>query len=199
MNARHSLIAIALVITTAAITTTVVSQQAQDTPGTPPARAQKPEVPDQMTPGPAHKFMAKYVGEYTTKVKFTAPGQETMESEGKSRITSMLDGRFFLDENTGVMMSLPYKALHYTGYNNGTKQYESCWTWNMDTGMLNLTGTSDDEGKTINWKGAFTNPAGEKENLIVTTRHIDDDHFTIEMRGEGDEAGAMITEYTRVK
>jgi hypothetical protein len=209
MRSRTILYAAAFILSTAAFTTHVVSQSGKDKPKQePPAKghdhdqdhAHHEHDSAAALPGPEHKLLAKYVGEWTTKSTFTVPGQPAGEPvTGSSKIASDLGGRFFSDQSSGEMMGEPYESRHYTGYNNATKQYESVWTWTHDTGMLHMTGTSKDGGKTINWTGSYVNPAGEKEVLNAVTTHVDDNKLTIELRGEGAEAGVMKTEYTRKK
>jgi len=157
----------------------------------------------QAQPGPEHAMLAKYIGEWTTSSKFTGGGQPDQPPvSGTAKITSDIGGRFFNLEETGSMMGMPFQARHYTGYNNATKRYEAAWSYTHSTAMMTMTGTSTDGGKTINWTAAVDNAHGDKEVMKITTRYIDDDHFTIELRGqstEGAPESVMSTEYTRKK
>jgi hypothetical protein len=133
-------------------------------------------------PGPVHKHMAKRIGEYTTTTKFfVQPGGAGQESHGTAKITGALDGRFLLEENSGTFFGQPLTGLRLYGYNNGSKQYEAVWTYSRSTGIMNLVGTSKDDGKTINWTATYDDPKGAKQTLYVVTRNIDDDHFVIEL------------------
>jgi hypothetical protein len=204
MKTRTTLLTAAIFLTIAAITTQVASQSGKDKPRPqPPAKPQEHEHEHDLTaalPGPEHELLGKYVGEFTTKSTFSTPDMpEQPPVIGSSKITSDLGGRFFLDQSSGTTMDQPYESRHYTGYNKTMKRFEAVWTWTNDTGMLNMTGASDDGGRTINWAGSFTNAQGAKQTLKAVTRHVDDDHFTLELRGEGEHAPVMITEYARKK
>lgn len=147
--------------------------------------------------GAEHKQLAKYVGDWTYGSTMTMAGAPPMESTGTAKITTVLGGRFLLEENKGEMMGQPVESRHYTGYNTDTKKYEANWTWTMNTSMMNMTGTSSDGGKTIVSSAVVDGP--EKMNLKITHTFIDDDHFTMEMTSEGPDGGSMVTKYTRKK
>lgn len=167
----------------------------------PPKKHAEHGLTENTTPGPAHAMLAKYAGQWETSSTFSAPGMtEGDPVKGSAKITSMLGGRFFMEQNNGEMMGQPVESIHYVGYNNSTKEYEANWTWTMDTGMLQMKGTSSDGGKTINWKGSFKDETGNDQNLIAVSKYPDADHFSLELRGEGPEdAAVMKTSYTRKK
>ena len=195
MNARFALFAIAIVVT-AVMTARVVSQN--DHNGQEHDHAHDEH--QVALPGPEHKLLAKYAGEWTTTMTFSAPDMAPSPPvTGSAKITSELGGRFLNDASKGEMMGEPFESRHYTGYNSSAKRYESIWTWTNDNGMLRFTGASEDGGKTINWTGEYTDLAGQPQAIKAVTKHIDDDRFTIELHGEGDHAGVMTTEYTRKK
>jgi hypothetical protein len=153
-------------------------------------------------PGPIHKHLAKKVGEYTTQTKFTAPGVATQESHGTAQITSALDGRFLLEENTGTFFGRPIKGMRLLGYNNASKKYEGIWTYTMSTGIMTLAGTSEDDGKTIKLTATYDGPMGEKQTLHVVTRDVDDDHFVVELTAknpDGSKGASLETTYSRKK
>lgn len=151
-------------------------------------------------PGQQHAGLMKRAGEYTTKETFYAPGQEPQESSGTAKLKSILGGRFLEEENSGTSFGQPYTGLRLYGYNNGSKQYEAIWIYNGSTAFLVLDGTSDDDGKTVRYSGAFLGPSGEKQALRVTIAQQDADHFTVKLLGEGPGGGTSTLEtvYTRV-
>jgi hypothetical protein len=158
-------------------------------------------VPDQ--PGPVHQALTHRAGEYDTVSKFrTNPDSAPTETKGTAKLSSVMDGRFMLEESTSSLLGKPVKGLRIVGYNGRTKQYEATWTYSMATGMMSLTGTSGDDGRTIEW--TESNPAGRgaKSPLHITTRYIDDDNFTIEMVNrapDGKIRTSLETTYTRRK
>lgn len=155
------------------------------------------------TPGPAHQQLAKTAGDYTTVTKFrTGSDGPAEESTGTARITSILDGRFLMEANSGTIMGQPVRRLRLSGYNNATKQYETSWVYTGSTAILTMTGTSTDGGKTVRWTGAFEDPVEGKQSLQAVTRQIDEDHFVLEISGSDPKAPrfAMVeTTYTRKK
>jgi hypothetical protein len=151
-------------------------------------------------PGPVHHELAKLAGEYTTVSKFTPqPGAQAMESEGTARISVILDGRFISEENTGSMVGVPLKGFRLTGYNSGTGQYEGCWLYTMATGIMSLTGTSKDEGKTVDWVASYNDPQGQKQTLHVINRQLDAGHFVVVLKMPNDKGPVLETTYTRKK
>jgi hypothetical protein len=156
-------------------------------------------VPDQ--PGPVHEAVTRRAGEYDTVSKFRANSDSApTETKGTAKLISVMDGRFMLEESTSSLFGKPVKGLRLVGYNGRTKQYEATWTYSMATGMMSLTGTSSDGGKTIEW--TENNPAGRgaKSPLHIITRYIDDDNFAIEMVNrapDGKIRTSLETTYTR--
>jgi hypothetical protein len=153
-------------------------------------------------PGPIHKHLAKKAGEYATQTKFTAPGVAAQESHGTAKITSALDGRFLLEENAGTFFGQPIKGMRLLGYNNASKKYEGVRTYTMSTGIMTLSGTSDDDGKTIKLTATYDGPMGEKQALQVVTREVDDDHFVVELTAknpDGTKGASLETTYSRKK
>jgi uncharacterized protein DUF1579 len=184
--------------------------------GLPPAWAQSPKshdggqkgdehMQDEMihaAPGAIHKNLANMAGEYTTVTKFyMQAGTPAAESTGTARITSVLDGRFLNEEDTGTFMGQPMKSLRILGYNNASKRYEAVWTYTMSTAMMTLGGESPDGGKTIKLTGTFDD-VGAKRNLDVVIRLMDDSHFEVSLVGkmpDGSPGPTMVTTYARKK
>jgi hypothetical protein len=72
----------------------------------------------------------------------------------------------------------------------------------MATGIMTMTGTSKDQGKTIDWTASYTNPTGAKQTLYVTTRQVDDDQFVVELVAktpDGKKGPTLETTYVRKK
>lgn len=154
-------------------------------------------------PGPIHKQLAKRAGEYTTVTKFSAqPGAPAVESSGTSKLTAILDGRFLLEEGSGIFMGQQTKSTRVWGYDNATKKYESAWMYTGSTGIMRLTGSSNDGGKTVNYAATFTDENGVKQTFDAVLRLIDDDHFVVGLyaRGpDGSRGPTFDTTFTRKK
>jgi hypothetical protein len=207
MNVRSCLLGAALVIATATITSTVVSQEAKD----PPMPAMTPEQQAMMekweafkTPGENHKLLQDKVGTWTGVVKMWEPGQtEPMQSTCTSTLKMIMDGRYLADDTKGDFMGEPFIGHGITGYDNIKKKY--CWVWidNMGTGLMTGEGTYDPATKTLNYVSEMPDVmAGKYVKCRGTERMIDKDHFVSEMYGtgpDGKEFKNMEIAYSRVK
>lgn len=151
-------------------------------------------------PGPPHAQLMKLAGDYTTTATYSAPGAEQQQSTGVAKLKSILGGRFLEEENSGDAFGTPYSGLRLYGYNNGSKQYEAIWIYNGSTAFLVLDGSSDDNGRTVRYSGAFLGPSGT-QTLRVTITQQDADHFAVKLLGQGpdDATSTLETTYTRVK
>ena len=154
-------------------------------------------------PGPIHKEMAKRAGEYTTHSKFSfKPGAPAQESDGSSKLTMILDGRFLQDEHTGTLLGMPATSLHLYGYNNATQKYEAVWMYTGATGFMTMSGKRSDDGKTINYAASYDGEDGKKVNLDMVVRNIDDDHFSVSLIAKAPDGGqgpTLETTYSRKK
>lgn len=154
-------------------------------------------------PGPVHKMLAKRAGEYTTVTKFSPqPGTPAVESKGTAKLTAILDGRFLLEEDSGIFLGQPTKGTRIWGFDNATKQYESAWMYSGSTGIMRLTGSSNDGGKTINFLASFNDESGAKQTFDAALRLLDDDSFVVGLyaRGANGSRGPVFdTTYTRKK
>jgi hypothetical protein len=161
------------------------------------------ERPSPSKPGAEHAFLAKRAGEYTRAVKFVGqPGGDAMASTGTSKISVVLDGRFIQEENNDTVFGKPVLGLRLWGYNNVTKQYEAIWTYTMSTAILMLTGTSSDDGKTIEYTSTSGTPGGNNSPLHARVRQVSDDQFVVTLSStgpDGKEAAFQETTYTRKK
>jgi hypothetical protein len=156
-----------------------------------------------MMPGPAHQKLAKLAGEWTTKTKLVVGGAPAEETEGTAKSTMVMGGRFLHQEDSGTTMGMAFTSAKLMGYNVGSKKYEAVWTYTLGTNMMMMTGTSDDDGKTIKFIASFDNEIGVKETFNITYKIADDDHFTIVFDGgkmpDGSPGPTMETTHTRKK
>lgn len=187
------------------VATSVAQAQSSQKPATPPPAQPTQEqmeqaVADAAKPGPIHAQLMKRAGKYTTTMTFSAPGTESQESTGTATLKPILGGRFLEEENSGESLGQPSVGLRLYGYNNGSKQYEAIWIYNGSTAFLVLDGSSDDDGKTVRYTGAFIGPDGSKQTLRVIVEQRDADHFVVRLLGEGPggATSTLATTYTRV-
>jgi Protein of unknown function (DUF1579) len=171
---------------------------------------QKPEVTpdthqtaDATKPGPEQEFLAKRAGEYTRTIKFVAqPNADANASTGASKISVALGRRFIVEENNDTVFGRPVSGTRIYGFNNITKQYEAVWMYTGSTGMIFLTGTSSDSGKTVDLTGETRNLHGDTVPLHAVIRQMDDNQFVVTLMStgaDGKEAAFQETTYTRKK
>ena len=124
-------------------------------------------------PGKMHKLLAEGAGEWEAKSTFwMAPGADPATSEGSSKGTMIMGGRFMKLEYTGGMVGMPEKftGLGLYGYDNVSKKFESNWIDNSGTGMMHGTGDLSEDGKVLTWKYTFNDPIAKK---MITMREVE--------------------------
>ena len=206
LNPMRKMSRLNLVVTVALLFVAAAAAQAQSPQESARPRAQQTQdemeraVAEAAKPGPMHAQLMKRAGKYTTRTTFSAPGAEPQESTGTATLKAILGGRFLEEENSGESLGQPSAGLRLYGYNNGSKQYEAIWIYDGSTAFLVLDGTSDDNGKTVRYTGAFLGPDGSRQTLRVIIEQQDADHFVVRMLGEGpgDAMSTLATTYTRV-
>ena len=154
-------------------------------------------------PGKIHEQLARMAGDYTTVSKFMMkPGDPGRETQGSAKLKTILGGRFIMEETEGSLLGQKNSGFHLLGYNNGAGQYEGTWAYTGSTALMNLKGSSKDDGKTIELAATYEQIKGTVTNLTVVIRQIDDDHLVVALiaKGpDGKQGPTLETSYTRKK
>ncbi|MBI1737736.1 MAG: DUF1579 family protein [Acidobacteria bacterium] len=151
-------------------------------------------------PQAEHQILVKRAGDYVTHTKYYwTPRNPPQESAGTARFSTMLDGRFLVEEDHGSFIDQPSTGYRIYGYNNGAKQYEAVWTYTRSTAILTMTGQSKDGGKTIDYAAQFDEAQHKIKKLFVHFQQVNDDEFVIELSGEMPDDPRVVTTYTRRK
>jgi Protein of unknown function (DUF1579) len=116
------------------------------------------------TPGKMQERLAKDAGVWICKnTMWMAPDTDPIMSEGKSTITTMMDGRFTKCEMEGEMPGMgPYHGFAIYGYDNVSKEFVCTWVDNMGTGFANGVGELSEDGKKLTWKFTANCPIRKK-------------------------------------
>jgi Protein of unknown function (DUF1579) len=140
-----------------------------------------------MTPGDAHKLLNTMAGSWNVKVTmWMAPGAEPTVSSGTAEIKWILGNRDLEERFHGEFMGMPFIGIGYTGYDNVKKEYWGTWMDNMSTGVMKMTGTTADQGKSWKFTGTNADPVTGKDQVSEERVTIADaDHHTMEMYGPG--------------
>jgi hypothetical protein len=104
------------------------------------------------TPGPHHKALEPFIGDWTYTAKFwMSPEAPPMEMKGQTKYTWLLDGRFVKEEVTGPAQGgmPPFHGIGVLGYDNAKKKYVGSWIDSMTTSLTQMTGEMDAAGKTL--------------------------------------------------
>ncbi|HEX9794689.1 MAG TPA: DUF1579 family protein [Planctomycetota bacterium] len=169
MNSIAKFVLAGIAIAGASSLLTVALVQAQD-PVQPGAAQAAPEGFDMAMmetmmklaePGAEHKELADAEGEWTQAYKVYMPGMPTMESTGTSRVFSMLDGRYIVEEIETTMMGQPFEGVMVLGYDNLAQEYVSVWMDSMSTWPVFSRGKADAKGM-INLKGTMVDAVTPK-------------------------------------
>jgi uncharacterized protein DUF1579 len=197
MKATAVALAVAALVSTAALAADAPPQM------TPQQQAMMEKMMKAATPGPQHAMLSKMAGEWTCTVKYQMdPSQPWQESQSTATITSLMDGRYIQEMDSGQMGGMPFNGMGLYGFDNVSGKYVSTWIDNMGTGIMTSVGTADAAGKVITWSGSMNDPVTgkpTKERMVTTV--IDDDHHTFEMfavpPGGKKEMKMMTIDYVR--
>jgi hypothetical protein len=155
------------------------------------------------TPGPEHKELATFAGEWDVEVTDFTMGPNPTKSKGTCTNAMIMGGRYLQMAVKMEMMGQQMEGFQLVGFDNAKKQYHSLWIDNMGTGVATSTGTSTDGGKTIEYRGTMTDPATGKDMAMRSVgRKVSDDRVTFEMFGrgpDGKDAKMIEIAYTRRK
>jgi len=145
--------------------------------------------PDQMlaffkdwaAPVEEHALLAKMAGTWTNDAKFwMAPDAPPTVSKGKSEEKLVMDGRFLIQHYTmGDFMGMPFEGMGIVGYDKIHHAYTTTWIDNFGTRIMTMTGSYDEQTKTITWEGISSTPMGDMPAKHLL-KFIDDDHMLLE-------------------
>jgi hypothetical protein len=211
MKIRSVLFGAALIVSTAVITSAVMSQDAKPG-GQPPAMTPEQEAMMQKcieagTPGENHKILAAKVGKWNGTGKFwMEPGGQPMENNFSAEYKSLYEGRYFTEtvEGPGMMGEGTFMGQGTCGYDNVTKKFFFTWIDSMSTGLMDGTGTYNAGNKTFTYNTEHSCPVTGKR---VTGRTVEtwkgNDQILVESYGPHPETGKefkmMEITYTRAK
>jgi len=156
-----------------------------------------------MTPGDAHKMLAKYNGTWDAEVShWMKPDAAPTVSKASCINKMILGGRYQQSTFSGNFEGMPFEGIGTLAYDNTRKTFLSTWVDNMGTGVMYLEGTYDEPKKLLTLKGKTVDPASGKEmQIIETTKFIDDNNQYMEMfdASKGKEIKTMAIKFTRRK
>lgn len=167
-----------------------------------PAQGDKQEMMKKMelagTPGPAHKALDAFVGNWKAEVKcWTDPGGPPNVSQGTARTKWVLNGRFVEEEFQGEMMGKPFHGRSLLGYDNTKQTFNSVWVDDLHTSMFTSEGKGENANKVITLEGKATCPATGRRDIAMkqVLRVISPEKHVFEMF-DGSKGNAKTLEIT---
>ncbi len=164
--------------------------------------AEKQEMQKKMeaagTPGPAHKALDAFVGNWKTEVKsWCEPGGPPNVSQGTAKASWTLNRHFLEEEVHGEMMGKPFTGRSLMGYDNIKQTFNTVWVSDMQTAMVTSEGKGGKDNKVITLEGKSNCPATGRKDIPMKTvfRVISPDKYVFEMFNDG--AKSMEITYTR--
>ena len=153
------------------------------------------------TPGPAHKALEAFVGNWKAEVKcWHEPGGQAEVSQATAKASWTLNGRFLEEEFHGQMMGRPFTGRSLMGFDNTKQTFNSVWVSDMQTSMFTSEGKGESGNKVITLEGkADCAATGQRDvPMKMVFRVIGPDKHVFEMfDGSKGNAKTMEITYTR--
>jgi hypothetical protein len=145
-----------------------------------------------MQPGPHHKALQGFAGDWNVVVKtWMAPGTEPSITKGTSHNAMIYDGRYLKKELTGEMMGMPFQGMGLVGYDNVKKEYRSLWIDSMSTALMISTGSCSDDGKTWTYTGEMPGMDGSMQKVREVVKVVSDAQHVFSMYMSGPDGKEM--------
>ena len=181
---------------------TAVLERPQNKSSSRKSDAEKQEMQKKMeaagTPGPAHKALEAFVGNWKAEVKsWCKPDGPPNVSQGTAKASWILNGHFLEEEFHGEMMGKPFIGRSLMGYDNIKQTFNTVWVSDMQTSILTSEGKGESGNKVITLEGKSNCPATGRKDIPMKTvfRVISPDKYVFEMFN--DSAKKMEITYTR--
>jgi uncharacterized protein DUF1579 len=181
---------------------TAVLERPEEKSGSGKSDAEKQEMQKKMeaagTPGPAHKALDAFVGNWKAEVKsWCEPGGPPSVSQGTAKATWTLNGHFLEEEFHGEMMGKPFTGRSLMGYDNIKQTFNTVWVSDMQTAIVTSEGKGENGNKVITLVGKSNCAATGRKDIPMKTvfRVISPEKYVFEMFNDG--AKSMEITYTR--
>lgn len=147
-------------------------------------------------PGPSHKLLESFVGDWVATSKMWMGPGEPMTSTGVSIHRLILGGRFLEQRYSGSMMGQPYEGYGLTGFDNRKGRYNTFWVDNTMTEMSVGEGSWDPATKSLTVTSAITGPDGKPTTMRTVTVVQDADTHVFTMYAPMNGAETRLAEIT---
>lgn len=118
-------------------------------------------------PGPEHKALERFLGEWTTEVRAVIPGQESRAERGEESCQWLYPGRYVQCRSKGKFLGMDLDANTIIGYDNFKKSYRIVTVSSMDTAMNTSEGDLTPDGKALVTYGTLDEYlTGEHDKMV---------------------------------
>lgn len=151
-------------------------------------------------PGPGHKALEHYVGNWKAEVKcWMEPGGQPHVSHGSAQSKWAFNGRFLQEDFQGEMMGKPFRGQTLLGFDNVKQTYQSIWVSDTQTAIFVTEGRGDSKSITLEGKASCAATGRRDVPMKVVIRVISPDKHTFEMfdGSRGENSKSMEITYTR--
>jgi hypothetical protein len=140
------------------------------------------------TPGPNHKALEAFVGNWKAEVKCWHDKDGAAQvSQGTAKTKWILNGHFLEEEFQGEMMGKRFNGRTLIGFDNIRQAFKIVWISDMQTSIFTSEGKGEQGNKVITLEGVSDCPATGRRNIKVKTtyRVLSPDKYVFEMFDEG--------------
>jgi hypothetical protein len=150
-------------------------------------------------PGPGHKALEHYVGNWKCDVKcWMDPKGQPEQSQGTSKMSWIMGGRYLQEEFQGQMMGRPFNGRVVLTFNSVKQTYQSVWFDDMNLALFMTEGRGDSKGITLEGKSSCPVTGQTDIPMKIVLRVLSPDKHTFEMfDGSQGNAKTMEITYTR--
>jgi hypothetical protein len=155
-------------------------------------------------PGPSHKLLESFAGDWDVKVTFWSdPKAKGESSAGRSKISWILGERFLQENFQGKIAGENYVGLGLIGYDNGSRTFKTVWADSLNTALTTSVGKYDPEQNSLELESQVYDPLVSGVKTVYSRIKITSpDSYTFSMLDrspEGREFKSLEMEYSRVK
>jgi hypothetical protein len=153
-------------------------------------------------PGPSHKVLAPFVGEWNVRMTFwSSPSAKPETSTGSSSIAWVLGQRFLQEKFTGAVAGDSFEGMGIIGYDNASRVFKTIWVDSLNTTMAMASGKFFAEKNTFELTSELYDPLLSREKTVRSTiQFTSNDSYLFSMideSPEGKEFKSLEMEYTR--
>src|ERR1043166_10008224 len=124
------------------------------------------------TPGPNHKALEAFVGNWKAEVKcWHEKDGQAQVTQGTAKTGWILNGHFLEEQFQGEMMGKRFNGRSLIGYDNVRQTFNSVWISDAQTSIFTSEGKGEQGNKVITLEGKSDCPATGRKNIIMRTTY----------------------------